>query len=486
MNALLPQNVFCATSSGRVYSDIGGIVAPELQADVRRTNALALFRALLKHSRLDEDHFGSSEWNPLSALIREGDRVLIKPNWVNHVNASGHGEECLVTHTSVIEAILTYVLKAKPSSVVIGDAPIQGCDFNALLSRCGVQDMLSCVDPAGPPVSVKDLRRIVLPEGRLGSRPSETARVQDEYITFDLGPDSYLEPISSSNANFRVTMYDPRELERTHAPGRHQYLIAAEAIEADVVINVPKLKTHAKACLTGALKNLVGINGHKKYLPHHRKGGSVEGGDCYSGKSGLKSIAEFVLDRINRSSNSTVQSILALICRIVMAAGKVSGSDSNVEGSWYGNDTVWRMCLDLQRILHYGKPDGTIGDIPQRKVLTITDAIIAGEGEGPLAPTPVPFGMMTMGINTAAVEWVNALLMSFDPQRIPLTRNAFDSSVGLPLATFSPGDIIIHVNGNRTSVEEIVERYARPFVPASGWLGHCELHSRQLKVAGRS
>ena len=55
--------------------------------------------------------------------------------------------------------------------------------------------------------------------------------------------------------------------------GRHRYLVARELIEADVVFNVPKLKTHKKAGVTGALKNLVGINGHKAYLPHHRKGG---------------------------------------------------------------------------------------------------------------------------------------------------------------------------------------------------------------------
>jgi uncharacterized protein (DUF362 family) len=49
-------------------------------------------------------------------------------------------------------------------------------------------------------------------------------------------------------------MYHPDWLKRTHGLGKHQYLIARDVIEADVVINVPKLKTHKKACITGARK----------------------------------------------------------------------------------------------------------------------------------------------------------------------------------------------------------------------------------------
>jgi uncharacterized protein (DUF362 family) len=57
---------------------------------------------------------------------------------------------------------------------------------------------------------------------------------------------------------------------KTHHPGVHQYLVAKEVIEADIIINLPKLKTHRKAGVTCALKNLIGINGNKEYLPHHR------------------------------------------------------------------------------------------------------------------------------------------------------------------------------------------------------------------------
>jgi hypothetical protein len=143
-------------------------------------------------------------------------------------------------------------------------------------------------------------------------------------------------------------------------------------------------------------------------------------------------------------------------------------ADTDCEGSWHGNDTVWRMTLDLQRILPYGRRDGKFADSPQRTVLTVTDAIMAGEGEGPLAPTPVSLGVMTMGFNTAAVEWVHALLMGLPPQRVPLTREAF-APHRYPLANFSPEEISVLVNGQSVKKEELLALCGRRFQLPKGW-----------------
>ena len=263
-------------------------------------------------------------------------------------------------------------------------------------------------------------------------------------------------------------MYNPDLLKGTHGPGKHQYLIARDVIEADVVINVPKLKTHKKACITGALKNLVGINGHKEYLPHHRKGSPQNGGDCYPGRSRVKALVEDLLDATNRASGRVSRPLLANVARAGMALGKILQLDNNYEGSWHGNDTVWRMTLDLQRILHYGREDGTLADSPQRVVLTVTDAIIAGEGDGPLAPTPIELGVMTMGTNTAAVEWINALLMGLSPDRIPLTREAF-APHRYPLANFRPDTISVFLDGQTVEIDEVFTRYGRAFRLPRGW-----------------
>lgn len=280
-----------------------------------------------------------------------------------------------------------------------------------------------------------------------------------------------LEPVSTPGAQFRITMYDPDVLRRTHAPGRHQYLIARPVLEADVVINIPKLKCHKKAGMTAALKNLVGINGNKEFLPHHRKGGSRRGGDCYDGDSVVQRIAEDILDVANHQKNVRVQHFLTRLS----SAGLRRWADGELEGSWHGNDTVWRMCLDLNRILLYGDSEGALSPKPVRSVMHITDAIIGGEGEGPLAPTAVPAGFITGAMNAAAADWVNAYLMGFDPRKISLTRNAFAVST-YPLAEFLPDAIRIQHHGTTQGADAARQIGVRRFRAPAGWAGHCELN----------
>ncbi len=72
----------------------------------------------------------------------------------------------------------------------------------------------------------------------------------------------------------------------------------------------------------------------------------------------------------------------------------------------------------MQKILHYGTAEGKLGETQQRQVITLTDAIVAGDGEGPLSPTPVPLGVVTLATNVAAADWVHAYLMGLDPASI--------------------------------------------------------------------
>jgi uncharacterized protein (DUF362 family) len=453
------------------------VPAPELPGGTVTTVAALALRDLFWVWGLDAEHRGSPSWNPLGVFVKPGQRVTIKPNWVLHWNKSGAGLESLVTHSSLIEALLEYLCLAGPGRVVIGDAPVQGCDFGALRAACGLDQMILRFRERGLDARVEDFRRAVLPGEKLGGQRIEGARGMEHYLLYDLGSDSLLEPLAHDADRFRVTMYNPDLLKRTHQRGRHQYLVAREVIEADVVFNLPKLKSHKKACITGALKNLVGINGHKEYLPHHRKGGSRSGGDCYPGGSWLKGQAEALYDCANRLEPGRVQAFLARSGEMLLRLARAFGEDSNLEGSWYGNDTVWRTCLDLQRILRYGTIEGKLADRPQRLVISITDAIVAGEGEGPMAPTPVAAGFLTGGTNPAALEWINARLMGFDPGRIPLTRHAFDA-FRYPLAAFGVNDIRVLDGEGVRRAEEVFPFDGRTFRPPAGWVGHCELTPR--------
>lgn len=479
--ALSENGVWLVRQEGAGYGPSAEPCPPELSGDVRVTEPLLLVRRLFRDAGLDASRYGRPEWNPLGDLIAPGAKVLLKPNWVLEVNRlAGGGTECLVTHASVIEAVLHYVVRTAPREVVIGDAPIQECDLAVLHRECGVDEMIERFRDSGVEIRTRDFRLTKRPDlyrDKVQERPDP-----ERYQLFDLGRRSWLDPIATPEAEFRVSNYDHRILAEHHDSEKHQYLIARDVVDADVVISLPKLKTHKKSGVTGALKNMVGINGFKEYLPHHRKGGSGGRGDCYPGTDWLKSVAEDSLDRANQGTGPVSRYLNSRVASLALHLDAALQRDADVEGSWYGNDTVWRMCLDLQRILHYGTNDGRVAPTVQRKVLTITDAVIGGDGDGPLAPNPVEFGVITFGQNVAALEWVHCLLMGLDPSRIPLTTHAFDRS-DWPLANFSPEDIRVVANGEALAGLEGLRRFRRRFTPPAGWQGHCEVSAPDRAAA---
>jgi hypothetical protein len=246
--------------------------------------------------------------------------------------------------------------------------------------------------------------------------------------------------VTDGGGQFRVTCYDPRLMARTHAPRRHQYLVAREIVEADVVINLPKLKTHMKAGLTCALKNLIGINGNKEYLPHHRRGGAGAGGDCYPGASPVKRALEYVLDRQNMTKSYASARAWRLAAEQLYRAARLTGDRLGIEGAWSGNDTIWRTCLDLNRVLLYGRADGTLAGEPRRRVLHVVDAVVAGQGNGPLAPRPLALGLLLAGASAAAVDRTAAHLLGYDPELVPIVRESF-GRFPWPLAQFAGADV---------------------------------------------
>lgn len=448
------------------------VVLARLRGEVSYAAARELLASLFREAGWDAARADGASWNPFGELIEPGNVVVIKPNWVHHENQAGQGMDCMLTHAAVIDAVVELVLRARPRRVIVGDAPIQGCDFELLKEYGGYRQLEARYAAEGAPVEWADFRRTIRDETRVLPGVRSEIRPEEDYVLFDVAGRSLLEPISGDAEKFRVAMYNPDLMLRNHAPGRHRYLIARDILEADVVINLPKLKTHKKAGITGALKNLVGINGNKEFLPHHRVGGTGMKGDCYAGKSRFKYLGERLLDASNRRSGAA--SLLFLYAaRAAYRAARATGADPNMEGSWYGNDTIWRTCLDLNRVFLYGRADGTLGDTPVRRVLTITDAIVCGEGDGPLAPTPHPLGILTLATNSAAAELVHAFLMGFDWRKVPIVREAF-GDFDLPIVRFRPEDVELWFEGAR-SRQPWPALTARPFVAPQQWRGHCEL-----------
>ena len=402
-------------------------------------------------------------------LIDSGARVLIKPNFVLDHNQSDGGMEPMVTHQSVVKAVVAAALESDAAEVLVGDAPIQTCDFSVLLKKTELDSWAETLTKANSRFrGVKDFRRTISKYINGVRVADEDALPEDEFVLFDLGSESLLEPITDEKDDFRVTCYDPRLLAKTHGRGTHRYLVAKDVIAADVVINLPKLKTHKKAGITCALKNLIGINGNKEYLPHHRLGGANLGGDCYPGDSRVKRMLEYAADQQNLSDSGAMARVWSGVRTQLDRVLHLMGDSLGIEGSWSGNDTIWRTGLDLNRVLLYGQLDGSIASTPQRRVIHLSDAIVAGQGDGPLSPQPLPLGLLFAGNNAAAMDWFGARLLGYDPQLVPIVREAF-GRFRWPISTARPEEITLMGDWGTGKIDRVMERELPSVIHPLGW-----------------
>lgn len=230
---------------------------------------------------LDNEHYGEKSWNPLGDFINPGDTVLIKPNMVIHQNANqDNGTDCLYTNVSIVRAVTDYALIALNGTgkVIIADAPVQSCDFDIFYQTSGYKEMMDFYERRHVNISVYDLRHhSATIRGKIVIR--EEREMPFKKVVVDLGMKSSFHDLSDDqNRKLRITDYDYRIMQKHHTKEKHEYAISEIGLKANVIINLPKIKTHRLAGMTGALKNMVGLNTDKDYLPHHRKGSTVVGG----------------------------------------------------------------------------------------------------------------------------------------------------------------------------------------------------------------
>lgn len=220
--------------------------------------------------------------------------------------------------------------------------------------------------------------------------------------------------------------YDVEETNRHHTNGKHEYLVSQSPVLADVFINVPKLKTHKKCGLTVNLKSLVGINANKNWLPHYAFGSPEDGGDQFSARQLKNRIENSIVVAVKKKLLEKNPILQYLARKGKTIAYQIFGSTESVvrSGNWYGNDTVWRMALDLNTILIYGEPDGSFRKPGEMKrYLSVVDAVVSMEGNGPVVGTPGQTGLIIGGENPVATDAVCAKLMGFDWQKIPLIKS---------------------------------------------------------------
>lgn len=261
-----------------------------------KNDAYELVRTAFYKAGYDTKNYGTEKWNPLGEFIDIGDNVVLKPNLVMHINKSGDSEDCLYTHPSVVAAVIDYVIIALhgKGKIIVGDAPIQNCDFDYLVRESGYDELVKYYKNQGVDICLVDFRELSSYVKR-GIRYN-VINGQASGKIIDLGDESEFTGSKKKYLNnLRITNYDPHILKSHHQVGKHEYYISDYILNADVIINMPKPKTHRKAGVTISLKNMIGINVRKEFLPHHSIGSSKDGGDEYKNRNFFKRIDSSVL-----------------------------------------------------------------------------------------------------------------------------------------------------------------------------------------------
>ncbi len=479
-------------SAAPFHPDTRAVEAPFAERSEARNNVYEAVREVFRVSGLDSDHFGTRDWNPLSGLIAPGETVLLKPNLVKESHPRDpDGWQYVLTHGSVIRAVTDFVWKALQGQgrIWVGDAPQTDSSFSAISEVLGLNEVYKYLVSKGVPFEVADLRQEEW-QNRDGviTKRRKLAGDRRGYVRYDLSDQSEFHGHPGAGRYYGAD-YDTSEVNSHHTSGRHEYLVAGSAIACDVLFSLPKLKTHKKAGITVSLKNLVGINGDKNWLPHHTEGDSSKGGDEHPGNG-----------QVHRTERRIVPYFWALSRRLPVAGPiahraaralgrRVFGDTEEVvrSGNWWGNDTIWRMCLDLNKLLMYGNRDGTLrtpGPAGRKRHFVLVDGIVAGEGRGPMNPDPVAAGLIVFGTHPASVDAACAVLMGFDPDRIPIVRKAFDCAT-LPLADWHWRDVQLLSNHSEWAcqLDEISDDSVFHFQPHFGWRGQIE-RSRNLQDVG--
>lgn len=413
--------------------------------------------------------------------IKPGQTVLVKPNLVRESALDSDEWEHVITNGEVIKTICLKVAEKLQDNgkIIIADSPETDADFSKICQRLQLNELQQYfLRHTRIELLILDLRREIWRkvDGVIVDRrpnPGDPAG----NVAINLGKQSCF--YGKANEDYYGATFDKAETQRHHHGAVHEYLLARTPLSADVFISVPKLKTHKKAGITCCLKNLVGINADKNWLPHHTEGFPELGGDQFPRKT-VKTFGEFVLQERIKALLKNSLFLSRLSAPFKRFFRPIFGDTRQVirSGNWYGNDTVWRMVLDLNKILFYFDASGRVRPHP-REFIGVVDGIIAGEGNGPLFPEPKSAGLLVIGRDPVAIDITCARLMGFDWRKIPTLSHAL-TLADFPITSIRNPDTDILIISNLPQLHqkllgELERTVSLNFKPAPGWRGQIEL-----------
>ncbi|MCM1154895.1 MAG: DUF362 domain-containing protein [Roseburia sp.] len=445
---------------------------------MKRNDIYRMIREIFIADNMDYENINTDKWNPLGTYISPGSTVLIKPNLVMSSNNAEKDVQkqmdCLITHPSIVRCLFDYVciaLKGK-GKVIVADAPVQDCDFDKLLERSGYGELFCYLKKRETPdfmVDIADLRDTILCSDNGNLIQCRNKNNKYGSIVVDLKEASCFQEIKNKK-RLRVTNYAAKDTVEHHSRGKNEYCISEVVLDADVIINIPKPKTHRIAGYTAALKNMIGINVKKEFLPHHRQGMKKNGGDEYA--DGHK-ILKYMNTQGNDVKNWALKNRYIFIMNMANEFSRRIGrildhKEQNRKkfGMWYGNDTIWRTILDVNHIVYYFGKDRMMHKEKQRTVLHFGDMIVCGDKEGPLHPGYKKVGGILFSDNPVEFDFCVVKLMGFDYKKFPVLANALNDK---KLSGHNPGNIIL--NSNREEFNKKVSSISTnfEFEPSKGW-----------------
>jgi uncharacterized protein (DUF362 family) len=416
---------------------------------------------------LDRDRFGTVDWNPFGEIIKPGQRVLVKPNFVNSQHAANGDLQSVVTHGSVLRAVIDYVILALKGNgqILIADSPERVADFGRILTATGTNDLLAfyrsrqdIIGQVG--VVARDMRRQTIEywKGAI-SRCTDLEGDPEGYTRIALSEEqSAFKGIDKKTIRrLYGADYNRRETIKAHSGGRHEYEIPNSVLNSDVILSVPKLKTHYRVGTTLNCKGFVGLNGNKNLIPHRIVGDPSSGGDTYDAPP--RTISGALYRRLNdslkdlllaRQKNQYAASVYAACLKAAQMLLDPPREDIAYHGGcWHGNDTTWRSVVDIVRIVHFSDAKGRMEATRQRRFFSLIDGIVGGDRDGPMKPRLRKAGVIVAGSNLIGVDAAATNLMGFQPLHLKYLAALLQPCPCFDLSLHYPDDIQIHSNDPR-------------------------------------
>ena len=446
-------------------------------------------RKLFAELGYDRENFGTSDWNPLGFLIEPGMTVVLKPNFVRSRHFEKKDPFAMITHPSVLRAIADYVWIALKGSgkIVIADAPQYDGNWDELLELTRLDEVEDFFNSQrADSFAIYDLRDYWSRGKHFPSMRIPLPGDPNGKVVANLGSESAVKNITDPKRLYGA-VYHRQELIKNHTDEKQIYELSGTAMKADVLISVPKLKTHKKVGVTMNIKGLVGISTNKNLIVHYSLGRKSEGGDQYPPnhftpmEERLIKTERWMYDTFLAKRSVPLEyihrSIYWLHGTFIRPFGlKVEKEKRLLDvGNWHGNDSAWRMTVDLLKLVIFADNDGNLHKRPQRRLFSIIDGIIGGENKGPLEPDPNPSGVLIASENFLAADIVGTRLMGFDHRKIKtfsylLNESGWDYGVKSAddIDVFSPDPNI------RNCLDDTRGRFF-DYRPYPGWVGHIEI-----------